>query len=183
MVSETWHWVHCTLIGPHIHQSNRAPLGCCEMGVLHQWGAASKSVATAWCYHIIMHQSLSNIPNTNVCHKEFRMLRRQKGVQPFTGNVYLIRWPVNISAGKIQKLQLSAVLVTETITFRRHNYVSTDGAKEICWVLTQSKRLDDLKWDCIEYISSLDLSIWRDIFVALWFTGCAWIDEADFFLT
>lgn len=77
-------------------------------------------------------KSLSNIFNTNVCHEEFRRLRRQKGLQPFTGNVYLIRWLVIISAWNIEKLQLSAILLTENIMCRCHSYVSTDGAKEIC---------------------------------------------------
>ncbi len=43
-------------------------------------------------------QSLRNIFNTllNLCHEELRQFWRQKGVQPGTSKVYLIKWPVSV---------------------------------------------------------------------------------------
>ncbi len=43
-------------------------------------------------------KSLRNVSNTllNLCHEEFRHFWRQKGVQPGTNNVYIIKWPVSV---------------------------------------------------------------------------------------
>ncbi len=43
-------------------------------------------------------KSLRNVSNTllNLCHKELRQFWRQKGVQPGTSKVYLIKWPVSL---------------------------------------------------------------------------------------
>ncbi len=43
-------------------------------------------------------KSLRNGFNTllNLCHEELRQFRRQKGVQPGTSKVYLIKWPVSV---------------------------------------------------------------------------------------
>ncbi len=43
-------------------------------------------------------KSLSNVSNTllNLCHEELRQFWRQKGVQPGTSKVYLIKWPVSV---------------------------------------------------------------------------------------
>ncbi len=43
-------------------------------------------------------KSLRNVSNTllNLCHEELRQFWRQKGVQPSTSKVYLIKWPVNV---------------------------------------------------------------------------------------
>ncbi len=42
--------------------------------------------------------SLRNVSNTllNLCHEELRQTWRQKGVQPGTSKVYLIKWPVSV---------------------------------------------------------------------------------------
>ncbi len=42
-------------------------------------------------------KSLRNVSNTllNLCHDELRQFWRQKGVQPGTSKVYLIKWPVS----------------------------------------------------------------------------------------
>ncbi len=42
-------------------------------------------------------KSLRNVSNTllNVCHEELRQFWRQKGVQPGTSKVYLIKWSVS----------------------------------------------------------------------------------------
>ncbi len=43
-------------------------------------------------------KSLRNVSNTllNLCHEEIRQFWRQKGVQPGTRKVYLIKWPVSV---------------------------------------------------------------------------------------
>ncbi len=43
-------------------------------------------------------ESLRNVSNTllNLCHEELRQFWRQKGVQPGTSKVYLIKWPVSV---------------------------------------------------------------------------------------
>ncbi len=43
-------------------------------------------------------KSLRNLSNTllNLCHEELRQFWRQKGVQPGTSKVYLIKWPVSV---------------------------------------------------------------------------------------
>ncbi len=43
-------------------------------------------------------KSLRNVSNTllNLFHKEWRQFWRQKGVQPGTSKVYLIKWPVSV---------------------------------------------------------------------------------------
>ncbi len=43
-------------------------------------------------------KSLRNVSNTllNLCHEELRQFWRQKGVQPGTSKVYLIKWPVSV---------------------------------------------------------------------------------------
>ncbi len=43
-------------------------------------------------------KSLKNVSNTllNLCHEELRQFWRQKGVQPVTSKVYLIKWPVSV---------------------------------------------------------------------------------------
>ncbi len=44
-------------------------------------------------------KSMRNVSNTllNLCHEEIRQFWRQKGVQPGTRKVYLIKWPVSVS--------------------------------------------------------------------------------------
>ncbi len=43
-------------------------------------------------------KSLRNVSNTllNLYHEELRQFWRQKGVQPGTSKVYLIKWPVSV---------------------------------------------------------------------------------------
>ncbi len=43
-------------------------------------------------------KSLRNVSNTllNICHEELRQFWRQKGVQPGTSKVYLIKWSVSV---------------------------------------------------------------------------------------
>ncbi len=43
-------------------------------------------------------KSLRNVSNTllNLCHEELRQFWRQRGVQPDTSKVYLIKWPVSV---------------------------------------------------------------------------------------
>ncbi len=45
-------------------------------------------------------KSLINVSNTllNLCHEELRQFWRQKGVQPGTSKVNLIKWPVSVIA-------------------------------------------------------------------------------------
>ncbi len=101
LVSWIWQWVHFTQMASPVprSQSNRAPLGCGGTGDSHHGCAADKSAATAWCYHVNMDQNLlRNASNTllNLCHKKLRQFWRQKGVQPGTSKVYLIKWPVSL---------------------------------------------------------------------------------------
>ncbi len=101
LVSWTWQWVHFTQMASTVtrSQSNRAPLGCGGTGDSHHGCAADKSAATAWCYHVNMDQNLwGNVSNTllNLCHEELRQFWRQKGIQPGTSKVYLIKWPVSV---------------------------------------------------------------------------------------
>ncbi len=79
-------------------QSNRAPLGCGGTRDSHHGCAADKSAEIVWCYHVNMDQNLCNVSNTllNLCHEELRQFWRQKGVQPVTSKVYLIKWPVSV---------------------------------------------------------------------------------------
>ncbi len=106
--------------GLHSHQIsiNRAPLGCGGTGNSHHGCAADKSAATAWCYHVNMDQ-IRNVSNTllNLCHEELSQFWRQKGVQPGTSKVYLIKWPwpvsiyIHSAAGKfVNPLECSIVL-------------------------------------------------------------------------
>ncbi len=46
----------------------------------------------------LQQKSLKNVFNTllNLCHEELRQFWRQKGVQPGTSKVYLIKWPVRV---------------------------------------------------------------------------------------
>ncbi len=78
---------------------NRAPLGCGGTGDSHHGCAADKSAATAWRYHVNMDQNLWGMfPKTllNLFHEELRQFWREKGFQPGTSKVYLIKWPVRI---------------------------------------------------------------------------------------
>lgn len=62
--------------------------------------------ATVWCYHVSMDQNLRNISSSflNLCHKGLRQFWRQKGVQPGTSKVYLIKWPVSLyGANKLEQ--------------------------------------------------------------------------------
>lgn len=74
-------WIHCTtwqwfrlllMVGREIH--------------------INKSAATAWSSRVNKDQNLWRM---KVCHKELRQLWRQKGVQPFTTKVDLIKWQVS----------------------------------------------------------------------------------------
>ncbi len=101
LVFWTWQWVHFTQMASTVtrSQSNRAPLGCGVTGDSHHGCAADKSAAPAWCYHVNMDQNLwGNVSNTllNLCHEELRQFWRQKGIQPGTSKVYLIKWPVSV---------------------------------------------------------------------------------------
>ncbi len=103
LVSWTWQWVHFNQMASKVtrSQSNRAPLGCGGTGDSHHGCAANKSAATAWCYHANNQygpKSLRNVSNTllNLCYEELMQFWRQKGVQPRTCKVYLIKWPVSV---------------------------------------------------------------------------------------
>ncbi len=56
-------------------------------------------------------KSLRNVSNTllNLYHEELRQFWRQKGVQPGTSKVYLIKWPVSVYCNKesITAIQVS----------------------------------------------------------------------------
>ncbi len=99
LVSWTCQWVHFTQMTSTVtrSQSNRAPLGCGGMRDSHHGCAADKSAATAWLSSI-WPKSLRNVSNTllNLCHEDLRQFWRQKGVQPGTSKVYLIKWPVSV---------------------------------------------------------------------------------------
>ncbi len=43
-------------------------------------------------------EKISSVSNTllNICHEEWRQFWKQKGVQPGTSKVYLIKWPVSV---------------------------------------------------------------------------------------
>ncbi len=58
-----------------------------------------KSAATVCWYHVNMDQNLWGMFSNsllNLCHEELRQFWRQKGVQPSTSKVYLIKWPVSV---------------------------------------------------------------------------------------
>ncbi len=99
LVSWTWQWVHFTQMASTVtrSQSNRAALGCGGKGDSYHGCAADKSAATAWCCQYGP-KSLRKVSNTllNLCHKEIRQFWLQKGVQPGTCKVYLIKWPVSV---------------------------------------------------------------------------------------
>ncbi len=59
------------------------------------WQICSNSVMLSCQYGP---KSLRNVSNTslNLCHRELRQFWRQKGVQPGTSKVYLIKWPVSV---------------------------------------------------------------------------------------
>ncbi len=79
-------------------QSNRAPLGCGGTRDSHHGRADDKSAATAWCYH----DNMTNISEECLQHLVESMTRRikavlkEKGVQPVTSKVYLIKWLVSV---------------------------------------------------------------------------------------
>ncbi len=55
----------------------------------------SNCVMLSWQYGP---KSVRNVSNTllNLCHEELKQFWRQKGVQPDTSKVYLIKWPVSV---------------------------------------------------------------------------------------
>ncbi len=57
LVSWTWQWVHFTWM-PSTITSSQSSLWCGGTGDSHHGCAADKSAATAWCYHVNMHQNL-----------------------------------------------------------------------------------------------------------------------------
>ncbi len=97
LVSWTWQWVHFTQMASTVtrSQSNRVHLGCGGTGDSHHGCAADKSAATAWCYHVNMDQNLWGMFQ-HLVELELRQFWRQKGVQPGTSKVYLIKWPVSV---------------------------------------------------------------------------------------
>ncbi len=100
LVSWTWQWVHFTQMASTVtgSQSNRAPLGCGGTRDWHHECVVDKSAATVWCYQVNGPKSLRNVSNTllNLCHEELRQFWRQKGVQPGSSKVYLIKCPVSV---------------------------------------------------------------------------------------
>ncbi len=100
LVSWTWQWVHFTQMTSTVtrSQSNRAPLGCGGTRDSHRGCAADKSAATVWCYH----DNMTKISEQCFQHLVESMPRRiktvlkEKGVQPGTSKVYLIKWPVSV---------------------------------------------------------------------------------------
>ncbi len=64
-----------------------------RLRVYREWSEKEKISSDA-----IMSISLSNVSNTllNLCHEELRQFWRQKGAQPDTSKVYLIKWPVSV---------------------------------------------------------------------------------------
>ncbi len=61
---------------------------------MYSWQICSKCVMPSFQYGS---KSLRNVSNTllNLCHEELRQFWRQKGIQPGTSKVYLIKWPVS----------------------------------------------------------------------------------------
>ncbi len=101
LVSWTWQWVHFTQMASTVtrSQSNRAPLGCGGTGDSYSW-MCSRQI----CRNCVMLScqygpiSQRNVSNTllNRCHKDVRQFWRQKGSNPGTSKVYLIKWPVSV---------------------------------------------------------------------------------------
>ncbi len=100
LVSWTWQWVHFTQMASTVtrSQSNTAPLGCGGTGDLHHGCAAENLQQLHDAIMSIWPKTLRNVSNTlfNLCHEELRQFWWQKGVQPGTSKVYLIKWPVSV---------------------------------------------------------------------------------------
>ncbi len=100
LVSWTWQWVHFTQMTSTVtrSQSNRA-LWDVEEREIHIMDVQTTNLQQL-CDAImtIWPKSLRNVSNTllNLCHEELRQFWRQKGVQPGTSKVYLIKWPVSV---------------------------------------------------------------------------------------
>ncbi len=90
-----------TLLTVTRSQYNRAPLGCGGTGDSQN---LNRNCSNQICRNCVMlscqygPKSLRNVSNTllYLCHKELRQIWRQKGVQPGTSKVYLIKWPVSV---------------------------------------------------------------------------------------
>ncbi len=67
-------------------------------------------------------KSQRNVSNTllNQCHEELRQFWRQKGVQPGTSKVYLIKWPVSVY---IYNLVDKHVLMTHTYSIYVYTFI------------------------------------------------------------
>ncbi len=98
LVSWTWQWVHFTQMASTVTRSqfNRASLGCGGTGDSHHGCAADKS--HQYGPKPLEQDRNRNVSNTllNLCHEDLRQFWRQKGVQPGTSKVYLIKWPVSV---------------------------------------------------------------------------------------
>ncbi len=98
LVSWTWKWVNFTQMASTVtrSQSNRAPLGC--GGTRFASWTCSRQICSVMLSCQYGPKSLRNVSNTllNLCHGELRQFWRQKGVQPGTSKVYLIKWPVGV---------------------------------------------------------------------------------------
>ncbi len=78
-------------------------VGCCQTGL-------SEYFKNCWSTGIFTHNHLYGLQRMvrkiknvqwaavvlNLCHEELRQFWRQKGVQPGTSKVYLIKWPVSV---------------------------------------------------------------------------------------
>lgn len=88
---------HTVLKCPSQSANLNPPLfGCGGTGDSHHVCTADKYAATMWCCHANMDPNLWGMfPSLcAACYKEVKQFWRQKGAQPSTSQVYLIKWPV-----------------------------------------------------------------------------------------
>ncbi len=93
-------WVHFTQMASTVTRSqSKSTFGMWWNGRFASWMCSrqicSNCVMLSYQYGP---KSLRNVSNTllNLCHEELSQFWRQKGVQPVTSKVYLIKWPVSV---------------------------------------------------------------------------------------
>ncbi len=84
-------------------------------------------------------KSLRNVSNIllNLCHEELRQFWRQKGVQPGTSKVYLIKWPVSVCIYIYIYMWATKAVISSTAIFAAISNNTLYGSKWSIFLLCQ----------------------------------------------